>query len=507
MKITLEINKEDKEYFLNFESRCLTIVGIFYLSRRALWFLSVIYDVSGLSKEYVSVADEQNGNDSEFQPPELPPVEEKPGSRKAVYLVLVLLLLIGGGVAGFIFWPKGAAVEVEPTESTQEQIGPRSILEGTSTLQGMYKSATGEFSGNISALLEEYEKSPRGISELLVNSIADEMRASNLYVRIIRGGFEVAYRKGGDRWLVLSWNKESGQKVSSVPSSGGPPFPVKESIKTADAVEGARELVEFKDPKDYFSFMLPAGFTTNDASRGDTTKFIFSYGKGVRMTIKAMKMNHAWNPEEELAMKAEQIQSGVVDALKGFELTATNLLKMGGATGYEIGLAGTGERASVSSHSFALGGDGVSISIAMICNIPREISLYEALIGSIKDTFSMGGGPEKRRQLAQRLLQAVAKKAAAQEKAKKKELNEAEKAAWAEAKATIKTSGIMRSGNAGYVALINDDLIHVGESISVDHKGKTYKFKITAITTDNVEMEPVLEDEEKEGSDGSVFFR
>jgi len=456
----------------------------------------------------MSVADEQNGNDPESQPPELPPVEKKATSHKVLYLVLVLLLLVGGGVAGFLFWPKGTSSEnAEAAEASAEQIGPRSILEGTSTLQGMYKSATGEFSGDIHALLDEYRKSPRGISELLVNTIEDEVNTSNLYTRIIRGGFEVAYRKEENRWLVLSWSKDAGQKVSSVPSDGGPPFPVKENIETVDAVEGARELVEFKDPKDYFSLMLPTGFTMSDVSRGDSTKFIFTYEKGVRMTIKAMKMNRAWNPEAELAMKAEQIQSGVVTSLKDFELTVTNLLKMGGATGYELGLSGTGEKAAVSSHSFALGGDGVSISIALICNTPREMPLYNALIGSIKDTFSMGGGPEKKRQLAQRLLQAVAQKAAAQEKAKKKELNEAEKAAWAEARATIKTSGIMRSGNAGYVALINDDLMHVGESISVDNKGKTYKFKITAITTDNVEMEPVLEDEEKEGSDGSIFFR
>lgn len=427
-------------------------------------------------------------------PPELPAPGKK-RSRALVIVIPVVLFVVIGAAAAFLLWPKGEPAEpVAAGEGGEQQIGPRTIFESVATLQRSYKLAHNDHAKSITALLEHYQADPKGITPRMVEVLKAHAEAGELITRSIQGGFEAALRKD-KQWLIYSWTGTGAPRISTVSADSGPPFPVSSDGDDAPVAEAPKqELVEFADPRDYFQLMLPPGFTSEDLSKGTGTRITFTYTNSVRMTIQAMETKRAWDPAAELSAKAEQIRSGAVAAFADFALAVTNMVNVEGATGYEIGLMGIGAKAAVKTHSFVFGKEGMAVSVALMCNSASGHPLHDALVGTVKDTFRMGEGPEAARQMALKPPPPPKEepKPPPSEEEEKKALSAEEMAAWDEARATIKTAGIMKSGQA-YVALVNDRLVHVNETVTVSLKTKTYRFIVKEITVDNVVFEPMPE--------------
>lgn len=67
---------------------------------------------------------------------------------------------------------------------------------------------------------------------------------------------------------------------------------------------------------------------------------------------------------------------------------------------------------------------------------------------------------------------------------------------WRWARAMLKNSGVMKSGNQ-YVAIINDKLVRKGDVVAVTYKGRVYEFLVKSIDTRNIEYEPILDNTEE----------
>jgi len=426
------------------------------------------------------------------------PVEEQSAAnsgslnvKRLVMLIggILIVLLILGGVGFFLLMPKTQpAKPVDEKQTVVDRIGPRSIMEGVSKLQNIYKERTGRFCHSIQELWDGYETEPKGITAPLAQVLKEEIDGTNLFVRTIPNGFEIALRQDPTRWLVYSQSGAAQPKVSTQETDGPPPFGLVGTAAPSADVK-VQELVEFKDPLGFFAIMLPGGFELDDGSKGQTARITFSYDSGVRMTIKAMEVSREWDPVGELAVKADQIHKRIVPAFAEFDLAVTNLLTVEGATGYEMGLVGRESKTGVLTHSFVFGGEKTTLSIALICSAPDGARLYEAIVSAVRDTFSVDEGPTAlAKKSARKPREAEEKKEAEPEKPA---LTPEQIAQWNEAKTLLKTSGIMRSGDA-YVALVNDRLLHVNETITVSIKNKPFKFMVTSITVDQVDFEPVL---------------
>lgn len=408
-------------------------------------------------------------------------------AKRLIILIvgLLVVVLILGGAAAFFLMSGGGEKEAPVAERpVVEQVGPRSILEGVAKLQSQFKGKSGDFSGDIRELWAEHVKEPKGISPALAEILDARIQSTNLLIRKIPNGFEIALRKDDVSWLVFAKTGTLPPRVSTQETGGSPPFTVAGGPVAAAEVK-VQELVEFKDPLKYFTVMLPGGFATNDGSQGQTARISFSYESGVRMTVKAMEFNRPWDAQAELSAKSEQIRSGSVPAFAEFELTVTNLLDVEGASGYEMGLVGKSSKVGVQTHSFVFGGEGTMLSIALISSASSAVSLYDALVASVRDTLRVGPGPAPAggRRKASHVEEDV--------EPAKPQLTPEQLAAWNEARGLLKTTGILKSGDA-YVALVNDSLLHVNETITVSIKGKAFKFLVTTITVDQVDFEPIL---------------
>lgn len=428
----------------------------------------------------------------------VPPPSPTPSSKRKVLVLLVALvvvvLLLGGLGAYLMLYGKGAEEEVAAPRVVPEAIGPRSVLEGIDKLQQAHAQAQKSFSADLGKLVDEYAKDPKVYSAAWRSAVSNELANSNLFVRVLPDGFELALRQGEKRWLVYSRLGSAAPRISTQETDGAPPFGGGGAAEAqAGRVAPQVNLQEYKEPQDYFSLMLPEGFSVSHGGPGTSIRVTFTYTNGVRMTVKAMESNRGWEPITELTAKAEQIRGGSVPAFADFQLAVTNLLDVEGGTGYEMGLVGTGAKAGVYTHTFALGGERTLLSVAVLCPSAGARDLYESLLASVRDTMRIGLGPARKvvATVPSKTVSTNAAISATPREAEPPPLTEEEQKQWTEARTLLKTTGIMRSGDA-YVALVNDQLVRVDDVVTVSIKNKPFKFRVSQITVDEVKFEPVL---------------
>ena len=62
---------------------------------------------------------------------------------------------------------------------------------------------------------------------------------------------------------------------------------------------------------------------------------------------------------------------------------------------------------------------------------------------------------------------------------------------WAEARARLKIGGIMHAGQRGRVALVNNQPVSEGDTVTTALKGKVYRWRIAAIAHNDLDLRPI----------------
>lgn len=431
-----------------------------------------------------------------------------PTSRRKVMVLLgvVLLVLVLLGIAGayFLFLGGKPREEAPAARVVPAAIGPRSILEGLDKLQMAYFQAQKTYSADLAQLVADMAKDEKAYSAAWKAAVMKELGETNLVVRVLPDGFEFALRQDEKKWLVYSRWGAGAPKIATQETDGSPPFGGAAALAEAPASKPATaiDLEEYKEPQDYFSVILPKGYEVNHSGPGPSVRVSFSYTNDVRLTVKAMESNRGWEPLTELSVKAEQIRSGGVPAFSDFRLAVTNLLDVEGGTGYEMGLVGVGNKAGVYTHTFALGGERTLLSVAVLCPSQAGKELYDIILTSLRDTLRIGMGPGRKSAVVHvdKGAKMSATDATNQPPPAPPPLTPEEEKQWLEAKALLKTTGIMRSGDA-YVAIVNGQLVRVGDTVAVNIKNKPFKFTIAEITVDEVKFDRVLKGDNATATD------
>ncbi len=390
----------------------------------------------------------------------------------------------------------GPKERAEAPRVVPEAIGPRSILEGLDKLQDVHFQGQKAYANDLPKLVADLAKDEKVFSPAWKAAVSEELTKTNLVIRTLPDGFELALRQGEKRWLVYSRFGGSAPKISTLETDGAPPFggPEAAAEKSASAVPAVQvDLEEYKEPQDYFSLMLPKGFEVSRHGSGSVVRVSFSYTNAVRLAIKAMEINRGWEPLTELSAKAEQIKSGNVPAFADFHLAITNLLDVEGGTGYEMGLVGVRSKAGMYTHTFALGGERTLLSVAAVCPAQSGKELYESILASVRDTLRIGLGPQEKKTVvsADKGAKAAPAGDSAQQPLGPPPLTPEEEKQWAEARGLLKTAGIMRSGDTR-VAIVNGQVVRIGDTVLVRIKDKPFQFAVKAISEDDVQFERVL---------------
>lgn len=409
--------------------------------------------------------------------------------------VVLLALIVSAGITAIFGLRAKRGEEIAPARTVPEAIGPRSIFEGIDRLERAHWSAQSNYLADVNQLIALYARDDKQFTPAWKAAVSNELSRSNLFVRVLPTGFEATLRQGETRWLMYSREGASTPRITTLETDGQPPFGwLPASGPLPETTRLQLNLTEYREPRNYFSAMLPEGFEVSESGQPPNIRVSFVYTNRVRLMVKAMESNRGWEPLSEMTAKAEQIQSGTVPAFADFRLVVTNLLDVEGGTGYEMGLLGVREKAGVRSHTFAFGGERTMLSIAVLCPSESAAPFYESLLDAIRDTLRVGLGPQRRLVIAPASAPESASASASAKKGVEPEpppLTEEEKKQWAEARGLLKTTGIMRSGE-DYVALVNDQLLRKNDVVTVSVKGKAFRFRIRAITTDNVDFEPLL---------------
>jgi len=71
------------------------------------------------------------------------------------------------------------------------------------------------------------------------------------------------------------------------------------------------------------------------------------------------------------------------------------------------------------------------------------------------------------------------------------EPSSADAVAWAEAKAALKVGGVMGSQGGGYLAMVDGKPTEIGDTVSVRHAGKIFRWRVRKITRDGLAVDPI----------------
>ena len=62
---------------------------------------------------------------------------------------------------------------------------------------------------------------------------------------------------------------------------------------------------------------------------------------------------------------------------------------------------------------------------------------------------------------------------------------------WTAARQALKLGGVMLNDEGGYVAIVNNEIVEVGDTVKLEFGRAIYRWKVTSISKHNVDFEPV----------------
>ena len=291
---------------------------------------------------------------------------------------------------------------------------------------------------------------------------------------------------------------------------------------------------EFKDPKGFFVADLPDGYTLSDKSVENSPKLLFTYGASVNLMIMGSLTNEDWDAEYEMANKVDALEQGI-GVPAGMHLSRSGLAKFGGMAGFETVLSGRVNAEPIETRAFTMAGKGKFITVQIACRQPGAMRIYDKLSSAITNSLRLPSAPAPAKTTApshaapKAPTSAVAGTtsalvsstsvssavgsvgatgvvmsvktggvvAAAVDKAEQERLAAEKKAAeeklrteWDMARAQLKTGGIMKMG-AQWVVLVNNEMLKAGDTVSVKMRDKTYVFRVSSVTRDRVNFDPL----------------
>ncbi len=69
--------------------------------------------------------------------------------------------------------------------------------------------------------------------------------------------------------------------------------------------------------------------------------------------------------------------------------------------------------------------------------------------------------------------------------------SDAADAQWKEARQALKVGGVMLNDDGGYVAIVDGEIVEVGDPVKLKHGKLIYRWKVTAISKHSVDFEPL----------------
>lgn len=233
---------------------------------------------------------------------------------------------------------------------------------------------------------------------------------------------------------------------------------------------------EFRDPRGLFTVRLPEGYAVDNKSGGTRSKFGFAYGPNLNVWIIVHEMTKDWQPSAEMDQKVEAFKTGKGPFPGPMNVEKAQLADIGDASGYELIISGTTQGTPLYAQTFALVGKGMAVSIATTCTSPAERPKHDALVESIRNSFTLLDQPEP----------------TSTRPAKSPAVRPPTEDQWTRARQSIRIGGVMQQGDRR-MALINGGFYGEGDTVLITSFNKTFPFRVTAVGEheDQVELEAI----------------
>lgn len=239
---------------------------------------------------------------------------------------------------------------------------------------------------------------------------------------------------------------------------------------------------EFRDPRGLFTVRLPEGYAVDNKSSGTRSKFGFAYGPQLNVWIIVHEMTKDWQPSAEMDQKVEAFKTGRGPFPGPMNVEKAQLADIGDASGYELIISGTTQGTPLYAQTFALVGKGLAVSIATTCTSPAERPKHDALVESIRNSFT----------LLEQATPAAGSSSGAGTHARSSSPKPPTDDQWTRARQSIRVNGVMQQGDKR-VALINGGFYGEGDTVVITSFNKTFPFRVTAVGEheDQVAIEPI----------------
>ncbi len=145
---------------------------------------------------------------------------------------------------------------------------------------------------------------------------------------------------------------------------------------TRKDLEVSSDTVPFEESHGYYRILLPGTYTQVQSFADKRSEAIFSYAKDMRIWIKAEPGNAAWQPEPSLKKRLEVLRRGEDDLYAEFEVTAYELILVGGEPGFGL----TMKKGHILVRELhVISASGLAVSITLVTSGTEASQILEVL--------------------------------------------------------------------------------------------------------------------------------
>ncbi|MFH0878720.1 MAG: hypothetical protein V2A34_03320, partial [Lentisphaerota bacterium] len=244
------------------------------------------------------------------------------------------------------------------------------------------------------------------------------------------------------------------EKARSTFTEEAEPTPIPAATVEEEIVPD-REIEEFRDPKGYYTVMLPAGYKMEDRSNGSQSKKSFNYSKDLSLWLLANEMRKSWDPESAMKEKMEAINSGRAGFPSDVKVVSHGLIELNGAKGYEFIIEGAGQGNKLRAYTVALVSNKTSMAVSITCTGESDLPLFNQIQSSIAGSLRLSGPPSPKSFATAKSPSSTPTPHAA---------GPASASDWQKARTAIKIDGILLRGH-NHLVLVGTDIYNEGDTL------------------------------------------
>jgi len=246
----------------------------------------------------------------------------------------------------------------------------------------------------------------------------------------------------------------------------------------------------FHDRLDYFSLRLPAGYRAYQNTSSTRSSATFSYHKPkVQIELHAWAEDEVWNGDRRLLRDLAGTRRGRFYRPRDMSQTSSAGTHIDGAPAHAYGYAGViaGEQRWIQRYALVKG--RLRMTVQVECRGADARALFHKVCGAVRNSLRATYLATRKPGIGATPVTPVPARSEARPAGWQPSDED-----WAAARKAVIVEGVMKRKGVN-VAFVNGRIVKQGDTLTVNHAGYVYRFRVQSIGRREVELAPAADAE------------